>query len=104
MNTNTQRDRRNAPNANLGLTEGSNCATRMASEMTITLDPTKVKKQRRIPRLRKVYYGYYDREFQAPHPLIRLRGKYLEDFGFAIGDKIEVDFQPHCIIITKVLP
>ena len=59
---------------------------------------------RKVPRLRRVSYAKYDSEFGPGHPYIRLQGKYLEALGFAIGDTIAVDFEAHCITITKVLP
>jgi hypothetical protein len=54
--------------------------------------------------MRKVYCGHYDYELNHPHPLIRLKGKYLESYGFAIGNTIEVNFEPHRITIKKVMP
>lgn len=69
----------------------------------ITLDQTKKNLKKKIPHLRKVYYGSYDRGSLNSHPVIRMGGKYLESFGFEIGDAIEVDFQPQRITITKVL-
>jgi len=69
----------------------------------ITLSTNEARRPRRVPRLRKVYYAHYDHELQAPHPVIRLAGKYLADYGFAIGDSIEVELKPHRIIITKII-
>lgn len=70
----------------------------------ITIDHTTTKPARRIPRLRRVSYATYDSEFGSPHPYIRLQGKYLETYGFAIGDTIAVDFDTHWITIRKVTP
>lgn len=53
-------------------------------------------------RMRKVYYAYYDYEYGPPHPVIRLGGKYLEAYGFAIGDHIKVTLERHRISITKM--
>lgn len=53
-------------------------------------------------RKRKVYYAYYSSPRAAPHPLIRLEGKYLEHFGFVIGDRVEIHFTENQIIIKKV--
>ena len=54
-------------------------------------------------RLRKVYYGYYQSALGHAHPLIRIGGKYLEEFGFAIGDRLEIHFAHEQIIINKIL-
>ena len=63
---------------------------------------TAKKPSRRVQRLRKVYYGYYDNEFGGPHPVIRLGGKYLEAYGFNVGDTIEVQYEVGRIAITRV--
>ncbi|MCI0706098.1 MAG: type I toxin-antitoxin system SymE family toxin [Ignavibacteriae bacterium] len=68
----------------------------------ITLDVDALEKNGKYKRLRKVYYGHYDREFGPPHPMIRLRGRYLETYGFKVGDRINVRLDEGCIIITKV--
>lgn len=64
-----------------------------------------VKKQPMNPqqttRTKKIHYGYYDRKPLTPHPVIHLGGKYLERYGFAIGDTVEVKIESHCITITK---
>jgi len=52
-------------------------------------------------RTRKIYYGYYSTRDLSPHPVIRLEGKYLENFGFMIGECINVKIEPHKIIITR---
>jgi hypothetical protein len=52
-------------------------------------------------RLRKVHYGHYDRKPSIPHPVIRLGGKYLEAFGFEIGDTVEVKFEIGRITINR---
>jgi len=54
----------------------------------------------RIPRRRKVGYRNYNYEPTSPHPLIRLGGKYLEAYGFRIGDAIELQFEHGRITIT----
>lgn len=66
----------------------------------IELDTSQVSRCTHL--IRKVYYGHYDYEVASPHPVIRLRGKYLETFGFKVGDTIEVDLQEGCIMIKKV--
>ena len=52
-------------------------------------------------RLRKVYYGYY--HSAHAHPVIRIGGKYLEGFGFAIGDRLEIHFAHEQIVINKII-
>ncbi|HUX59688.1 MAG TPA: SymE family type I addiction module toxin [Ignavibacteriaceae bacterium] len=54
-------------------------------------------------RLRKVYYGYYQSALGHAHPLIRIGGKYLEEFGFAIGDRLEIHFAHEQIVINKII-
>lgn len=61
-------------------------------------------KRCRVARTRKVYYGHYDYEARSPHPVIRLGGKYLEEYGFKIGDTIDVTMEPQRIVITKIDP
>ncbi len=55
-------------------------------------------------RVRKVYYGYYQAALGHAHPVIRIGGKYLERFGFAIGDKVEIHFAREQIVINKIMP
>ena len=54
-------------------------------------------------RLRKVYYGYYQSALGHAHPVIRIGGKYLEGFGFAIGDRLEIYFAHERIVINKII-
>ncbi len=54
-----------------------------------------------LKRNMKVYYQHYDNSY-IPHPLIRLRGKYLAEFGFNVGDTIAVDVDVGQITIKKV--
>ena len=53
-------------------------------------------------RLYKVYYGNYTYSNER-HPLIRLKGKYLADLNFKIGDVIEITFEDNRIVIEKVI-
>ncbi len=55
---------------------------------------------RRVQRHRKVYYAYYDARCE-PYPYIRLGGRYLQAYGFMIGDTIEVLLDENRITITK---
>ena len=59
---------------------------------------------RRIPRNRTVSSRYYDYESGHPHPYIRLGGKYLEDFGFKIGDSFTLNLEPDRITLIKTSP
>ncbi len=67
----------------------------------ISIDSQKTTKERKKCRLRKVYYAFYDYEVGPPHPVIRLGGKYLEHWGFHIGDSIEVDLEIGRITIVR---
>ncbi len=67
----------------------------------ITLDTGNIPSEQRGFRLRKVYYGHYDYEARDPHPLIRLKGKYLTRFGFKIGDIIKIYLEKDKITILK---
>ncbi len=59
--------------------------------------------ERKSIRKRKVYYAYYNDPSSSPHPLICIGGKYLEKYGFEIGDAIEVNFSEHEITIKKLI-
>ncbi len=59
-------------------------------------------KKHRNPKLRKVYYEFYPYEDTKPHPLIKIAGKYLEVFGFKIGDMIKVHLEPDRILIERI--
>jgi len=67
----------------------------------ITLDTRKPVTPLPKCRLRKVYSSYYDSEFGKPHPMIRMRGKYLASLGFRVGDTIEVQLDFGRITISK---
>ena len=67
----------------------------------ITLDTRKPLASLPKCRLRKVYSAYYDHELGKPHPMIRMRGKYLACLGFQVGDLIEVELNFGRITITK---
>lgn len=59
-------------------------------------------KEHSNPKLRKVYYEFYPYEYTKPHPLIKIAGKYLEVFGFKIGDTIKVQLEPDRILIERI--
>lgn len=50
----------------------------------------------------KVSYGHYRYTGGFFHPLIRLRGKYLLQFGFNVGDMVEVSVSSGHISIKKL--
>jgi len=53
-------------------------------------------------RKQKVYYGNYQYQGGFFHPVIRIAGKFLKDFGFEVGDHIEVNVSMGQITIVKV--
>ncbi len=53
-------------------------------------------------KLRKVQYGHYEDKAAKPHPVIRIAGKYLERFGFRIGDTVEVEIADGRIMVQKL--
>jgi hypothetical protein len=53
-------------------------------------------------KYRKVYYEYQGSIPHSPHPNIKIAGKYLELWGFQIGDTIKVVFAQGKIIIEKI--
>lgn len=53
---------------------------------------------------RKVNYRYVRRRHSKwiVHPVIRMGGLYLKNFGFNPGDEIEISFKQDLIIIKKI--
>ncbi len=50
-----------------------------------------------------VYSRHYNRNGNITHhPYIRLAGKYLENIGFNIGDRINIQIEQGKITITKI--
>ncbi len=49
---------------------------------------------------RRVHYGVYPNSTRK-HPVIRMRGKHLERWGFRPGDRIRVSMAPGRIVIRK---
>jgi hypothetical protein len=49
----------------------------------------------------KVYYAHHGNSTRH-HPYIRLAGKYLLNFGFKVGDKVQIQMEEQRIIITKL--
>ncbi len=56
----------------------------------------------RLRRTRKVQYGHYEDKAAKPHPVIRIAGKYLEKFGFRIGDAITVEIEDGKIMVRRL--
>ncbi len=62
------------------------------------------------PRKLKVYYHHPDRHDQPPHrtprsllepmPYLRLRGRWMEEAGFQVGDRVHVEVQRGRLIVT----
>jgi hypothetical protein len=69
----------------------------------ITLDVEDQSVFPRSVRRLKVHFAHYDFERLPPHPVIRFGGNYLTEFGFNIGDRIEMQLDSGVITITKVL-
>ncbi|WP_428959983.1 SymE family type I addiction module toxin [Xanthomonas oryzae] len=46
-------------------------------------------------------YGYYPDNHQ-PIPALRLRGRWLEELGFAIGSKLRITVRDRELVITVV--
>lgn len=67
----------------------------------IPLDSNKPSTPIQKSALRKVYAFHYDHETGKPHPMIRIRGKYLASLGFAVGDTIQVQLDFGRITISK---
>ena len=61
-----------------------------------------------LKKVRKVQYGHYSPkplgEYKPakPHPVIRIAGKYLERFGFRIGDAITVEIEDGRIMVRRL--
>ena len=68
----------------------------------IQLDNSENGKHRLESRIRTVSSRYYDFESGCPHPYIRIGGKYLETYGFRIGDRFELQLDHRRIIILRV--
>ena len=63
----------------------------------------KERKAAPMKRIRTVYYGHYENTYRL-FPMIRIQGIYLLDYGFQIGDLIEVHFAQNKITINKLKP
>ena len=55
-----------------------------------------------LKKVRKVQYGHYEDKAAKPHPVIRIAGKYLEKFGFRIGDAITVEIADGRIMVRRL--
>ena len=52
--------------------------------------------------MRKLTVGYIYAN-NKPYPLIRLQGKWLEELGFRVGDRIVIVADEKSIVITKIV-
>lgn len=67
------------------------------------VDVCKAKGNKKSSRRLKVYYASCERtRGYCDVPLIRLKGQYLKDLGFNIGDTVDVCLEAGRIVITKV--
>lgn len=48
--------------------------------------------------IRKIGYRAWSKS--GPIPFIPIQGKFLESYGFRLGDKVRVDYSPGRIVIT----
>lgn len=53
------------------------------------------------PRMLKIQYGEYNGS-RRRHPVLRLAGFWLKDFGFAIGDTVELTGADSGLLIKKL--
>lgn len=68
------------------------------------MDSTESQQEVRRAR-RKVHYAFARRRSNGIlHPAIRIGGKYLQEYGFNIGDEIEVRCENGRILIAKLTP
>lgn len=54
----------------------------------------------KVTRTKKVYRGHHYPSYKK-HPVIILKGLYLEKLGFQIGDLIVIEMSNAQIVITK---
>lgn len=72
--------------------------------MSVMLTLTEEKKEAiESPRRMKMQNRRYGATNGCLYPVIRISGKYLESFGFQVGDEIEVTFELGQITIRKVI-
>ena len=49
---------------------------------------------------RCTYGGYYGSSRYTNYPKIQMEGKWLQELGFNVGDKLKVEYEEGCIRIT----
>nr|WP_242629226.1 SymE family type I addiction module toxin [Xanthomonas oryzae] len=79
----------------------------MTREQAEALDAAELARAQRPPRRVRptqqctVGYGYYP-DSHEPVPALRLRGRWLEQLGFAIGSKLRITVRDRELVITVV--
>ncbi|KGE50290.1 SymE family type I addiction module toxin [Xanthomonas axonopodis pv. vasculorum] len=79
----------------------------LTPEHIVALDAAELARAERPPRRVRptkqctVGYGYYP-DSQQRVPALRLRGRWLEQLGFAIGSKLSVTVQDRALVITVI--
>ncbi|WP_230596803.1 SymE family type I addiction module toxin [Xanthomonas albilineans] len=79
----------------------------MTREQAEALNATELARAQRPPRRVRptqqctMGYGYYP-DSQQPVPALRLRGRWLEQLGFAIGCKLRITVRDRELVITMV--
>ncbi|WP_241847244.1 SymE family type I addiction module toxin [Xanthomonas oryzae] len=79
----------------------------LTPEQIAALNAAELVRTQRLPRRVRptkqctVGYGYYP-DSQKPVPALRLRGRWLEQLGFAIGCKLRIAVRDRELVITVV--
>ncbi|QHQ29013.1 type I toxin-antitoxin system SymE family toxin [Xanthomonas albilineans] len=79
----------------------------MTREQAAALNAAELARTQRPPRRARptqqctMGYGYYPDSHQ-PVPALRLRGRWLEQLGFAIGSKLRITVRDRELVITVV--
>ncbi|WP_165480626.1 SymE family type I addiction module toxin [Xanthomonas oryzae] len=79
----------------------------MTHEQAEALNAAELARAQRAPRRVRptqqctMSYGYYPDNHQ-PIPALRLRGRWLEELGFAIGSKLRITVRDRELVITVV--
>ncbi|PPU91074.1 SymE family type I addiction module toxin [Xanthomonas albilineans] len=77
----------------------------MTREQAEALNAAELARKQRPPRRVRptqqctMGYGYYP-DSQQPIPALRLRGRWLEQLGFAIGSKLRITVRDRELVIT----
>jgi len=51
---------------------------------------------------RRITISYKPGNYIREVPMIRIANKYLQKYGFQIGDKAEIEYKPNELVIKKV--